>query len=203
MSKTIIIKYINDNNIDFPIYLSMDTSKSSKLYTSLCIVRNNLIENGIVDRELRYRMYFYNDLSRQIKVKEGDIIDGTIYLKIENEVDYSEPVNILYHLEKRITEFEKKFKYTKERKSFLEIKKLWLNFREENNDCFDYAEWFFVMKPTKDEIYLLNKIALDVRKWLIQKDKIISELNLVYLSTIICQEKENDYEIFSKFLYDE
>lgn len=203
MSKTIIIKYINDINVNFPIYLSIDTSKSSKMYTSLCIVRNNLIENGIVDRELRYRMHFYNDPSKQIKVKEGDVLDGIIYLKIENEIDYSEPVNILYHLEKRITEFEKKFKYTKYRKSFLELKELWFNFREENSECFDYAEWFFVMRPIKDEIKLLNKIALDVRKWFIQKDKIISELNFIYLSTIIFEENEGDYEIIGKFLYDE
>lgn len=203
MSKIVVIKYINViNNIDFPIYISIDTSKSSKMYTSLCTIRNNLIENGIVDRELRYKMHFYKDLSIQIKVKEGDILDGIIYLKIENEVDYSEPVNILYHLEKRITDFERKFKYTKERKGFLELKNLWINFREENSDCFDYSEWFFVMKPIKDEIQLLNKIALDIRKWLIQKDKIISELNLVYLSTIICEEQEQDYELFSKFLYD-
>ena len=101
MSKIVVIKYINViNNIDFPIYISIDTSKSSKMYTSLCTIRNNLIENGIVDRELRYKMHFYKDLSMQIKVKEGDILDGIIYLKIENEVDYSEPVNILYHLEK-------------------------------------------------------------------------------------------------------
>lgn len=203
MSKTIIIKYINDINVNFPIYLSIDTSKSSKMYTSLCIVRNNLIENGIVDRELRYRMHFYNDPSKQIKVKEGDVLDGIIYLKIENEIDYSEPVNILYHLEKRITEFEKKFKYTKYRKIFLELKELWFNFREENSECFDYAEWFFVMRPIKDEIKLLNKIALDVRKWFIQKDKIISELNFIYLSTIIFEENEGDYEIIGKFLYDE
>ena len=204
MSNTIVIKYINENNIDFPIYLSIDTSLSSKIYTSLCILRNNLIENRIISRELRYKIYFYKkDNINLIKVKEGDILEGIIYLKIENDIDYSEPVNILYHLEKRITEFERKFKYTKERKSFIELKELWLNFKEENSDCFDYAEWFFVMKPIKDEIQLLNRIALDVRKWLIQKDKIISELNLIYLSTITYKEDEKDYEIFSKFLYDD
>lgn len=206
MSKTIVIKYIDNNQfVNFPIYLNIDTSLSSNIYTSLCTLRNNLIENTIITRELRYKMYFYkkDEISGSlIKVKEGDILEGTIYLKIEDQIDYSEPVNILYHLEKRITEFEKKFKYTKDRKSFIELKELWLNFKEQNSDCFDYAEWFFVMKPIKQEIQLLNKIALDIRKWLVQKDKIMCELNLIYLSTILCKEEENDYEIMEKFLYD-
>lgn len=206
MSKTIVIKYMDNNrSVDFPIYLTIDTSLSSNIYTSLCTLRNNLIENRIVDKELRYKMYFYkrDEISQNLlKVKEGDILEGTIYLRIEDAIDYSEPVNILYHLEKRITEFEKKFKYTKERKSFIELKELWINFIEQNNDCFDYAEWFFFMKPIKEEIQLLNKIALDVRKWFAQKDKIISELNLIHLSTIMVTEDEKDYEIIEKFLYD-
>jgi hypothetical protein len=181
----------------------MDTEKSSLYYTSLCTVRNKLIENNIIPKDLRYKLYFYKNINDEIiKIKEGDILEGVIYLNIEETIDYSEPVNILYHLEKRITDFEKKFKYCKERKGFIELKKIWDEFKDNNNDCFDYAEWYSIMSPIKPEIFLLNKIALDIRKWLAHKDKIISELNIIYLGTIDQKENEEDYDFINKFLYD-
>jgi hypothetical protein len=204
MTKEIVIKSI-DSFLKFPIHLCIDTEKTCDLYTTLCILRNNLIENGIVRSEWRHRLCFYKKIEgKMIKIKEGDRFDGIIYMNIENEIDYSEPVNILYYLEKRIAEFERQFQdlyqmVTCDLKKFIELKKIWFKFREENNDCFDYAEWFFVMDPLK-EIKLLRKMSLDVRKWLIQKDKIISELNFLYLNSIIIKEGDNDFDIIEKYI---
>jgi len=204
MTKEIVKKSI-DSFLKFPIHLCIDTEKMCDLYTTLCTLRNNLIENGIVRSEWRHRLCFYKKIEGQmIKIKEGDRFDGIIYMKIENDIDYSETVNILYYLEKRIAEFEIEFQslqqvVTYDLKKFIELKKMWVKFREKNSDCFDYAEWFFVTDPLK-EIKLLRKMALDIRKWLIQKDKIMSELNLIYLDSIQIKEDDNDFDVIEKYI---
>ena len=58
---------IEDNILFFPVCLNIDTEKSSKIYTSLCSLRNMLIENSIISKDLRYNMHFYNDKNERIK----------------------------------------------------------------------------------------------------------------------------------------
>ncbi len=197
MSKEIVIK---TRILEFPIYMTIDTLKSSKIYTSLCTVRNKLIENNIVSKDLRYRMHFYKKIDGNLmKIKEGDILEGIIILNIEDEIDYSEPVNILFYLEKRITEFEDKFKDLYNSENYIELKNIWSIFREENSDCFDYAEWYVVMRPISG-INLLEKMAVDIRKWFIQKERVIIDIDLMLLNKIVYEEKESDYDVVNKFL---
>jgi len=191
---------IKSKFLEFPIYLYIETEESSKIYTSLCTLRNKLIENSIIDKGLRYNLYFYKKVDDNlIKIKENDILKGIIFLDIEDELDYSEPVNILFYLEKRITEFENDFKILFEDNKYTQIKKIWNKFKDKNIDCFDYAEWFTIMKPIKD-IKLLYKMSLDVKKWIIQKKKIIIDIDLKLLNSIDITENITDYDIISKFL---
>ena len=102
MSREVIIRLSNNKN-EMPIYLNIDTTKSSTIYTSLCSLRNKLIESGIGHIHTRFNMYFYKKINKElIKLKENEILDGCIYLINKQEIDYSEPVNILFNLEKRI-----------------------------------------------------------------------------------------------------
>jgi len=55
------------------------------------------------------------------------------------------------------------------------------------------------MKPIKD-IKLLYKMSLDVKKWIIQKKKIIIDIDLKLLNSIDITENITDYDIISKFL---
>jgi len=204
MSKEILIKSFDNFHI-MPIYLTIDDIyKTKNLYTTCCTLRNQLIENNIIDKSFRHYMIFYKKIKDNfIKIKEGDILDvQTIYLKINEEIDYSEPINIMYHLEERIANFEKEFSefYRKDYINYSEIKKIWKKFREENNDCIDYAEWYFVIKPNKNDIILLNKIALDIKKWVSNKEKIIYELDINYLNTISYTVKDEDFNFIEKFL---
>lgn len=211
MSKEVIIKSLKNKKesiIPFPLCLTINTEKSSKIYTTLCSLRNMLIENGIINKELRYNMYFYNE--ENLKIKESDVLSGVIYLSLDNMPDYSEPCNILYHLEKRIATFEFNFKtlyekYNEEKENkdtyYVILKKEWSEFKEINDDCFDYAEWYFIMKPIAPEIGLLSKMALDIKKWVIQKEKIIAEIDIDYLSRIEYKEKEDDYSLVENLVY--
>jgi hypothetical protein len=164
-----------------------------------------LIENNIISKDMRYNIYFYNENNESIK--ESDVLSGLIYLSIEDIPDYSEPANILYHLEKRISIFEFKFnnlyeKYKKDTETYYAIlKKEWSEFKDINDNCFDYAEWYFIMKPIIPEIGLLSKMALDVKKWVTQKEKIITEIDIDYLSKIECKEKEEEYALIEKLIY--
>lgn len=206
IDKEIVIK---TKLLDFPIYM---TVKNYQIYTNLCMVRNKLIENSIISKELRYKMYFYKKINGNlIKIKEGDILEGTIYLNIEDDLDYSEPVNILFYLQKRMIDFEYKFQelyknYEEENYNNIDnvnnikfLKDNWFKFKEVNNDCFDYAEWYIIMKPIKN-INLLYKMAIDIRKWFIHKEKIISDIDLDLLNKIEYKENENDYDFIQKFL---
>lgn len=185
---------------EFPIYVTIETEKTSKIYTSLCTLRNKLIENSIIDKRQRYNLYFYKKVENNlIKIKENDILEGIIFLNIENEIDCSEPVNILFYLEKRITEFEEEFNRLLESNRYTEVKSIWTQFRDNNIDCFDYAEWYTIMEPIKN-INILYKMALDVRKWLIQKDILIFEIDLKLLNSVNVIENSNDYDIINKFL---
>lgn len=191
---------IKSKFLEFPIYISIETEKSSKIYTSLCLLRNKLIENSIIEKEMRYKLYFYKKKENNfIKIKENDILDGIIFLNIEDELDYSEPVNILFYLEKRITEFEKEFNKLNELNDYTKLKNIWSQFRDRNSDCFDYAEWYSIMEPIKG-INLLYKMSLDVRKWIIQKERIISDIDLKLLNSITITEKNSEYDIINKFL---
>jgi hypothetical protein len=203
IDKEIVIK---TKLLDFPVYM---TVKNYQIYTNLCMVRNKLIENGIISKELRYKMYFYKKINGNlIKIKEGDILERTIYLNIEDDLDYSEPVNILFYLQKRMIDFEYKFQelyknYKQETENNIDnikiLKNMWIKFKEINNDCFDYAEWYIIIKPIKN-INLLYKMAIDIRKWLIHKEKIISDIDLEILNKTEYTENENDYDIIQKFL---
>ena len=129
MSKEILIKSFDNFHI-MPIYLTIDDIyKTKNLYTTCCTLRNQLIENNIIDKSFRHYMIFYKKIKDNfIKIKEGDILDvQTIYLKINEEIDYSEPINIMYHLEERIANFEKEFLefYRKDYINYSEIKKIW------------------------------------------------------------------------------
>ena len=191
---------IKSKFLEFPIYISIETEKSSKIYTSLCLLRNKLIENSIIEKEMRYKLYFYKKIENNfIKIKENDILNGIIFLNIEDELDYSEPVNILFYLEKRITEFEKEFNKLNELNDYTKLKNIWSQFRDRNSDCFDYAEWYSIMEPVKG-INLLYKMSLDVRKWIIQKERIISDIDLKLLNSITITEKNSEYDIINKFL---
>jgi len=191
---------IKSKFLEFPIYVSIETEKSSKIYTSLCLLRNKLIENSIIEKEMRYKLYFYKKKENNfIKIKENDILDGIIFLNIEDELDYSEPVNILFYLEKRITEFEKEFNKLNELNDYTKLKNIWSQFRDRNSDCFDYAEWYSIMEPIRG-INLLYKMSLDVRKWIIQKERIISDIDLKLLNSITITEKNSEYDIINKFL---
>jgi hypothetical protein len=191
---------IKSKFLEFPIYISIETEKSSKIYTSLCLLRNKLIENSIIEKEMRYKLYFYKKKENNfIKIKENDILDGIIFLNIEDELDYSEPVNILFYLEKRITEFEKEFNKLNELNDYTKLKNIWSQFRDRNSDCFDYAEWYSIMEPIRG-INLLYKMSLDVRKWIIQKERIISDIDLKLLNSITITEKNSEYDIINKFL---
>ena len=134
-----------------------------------------------------------------IKIKENDRLEGIIFLNIEDELDYSEPVNILLHLEKRIIEFEIEFNKLYESNRYNELKTIWTQFKDNNIDCFDYAEWYSIMEPIKG-VSLLYKMAFDVRKWLIQKEKIIADVDLKLLNSINITENSTDYDIINRFL---
>ena len=106
---------------------------------------------------------------------------------------------ILFYLEKRITEFEKEFNKLNELNDYTKLKNIWSQFRDRNSDCFDYAEWYSIMEPVKG-INLLYKMSLDVRKWIIQKERIISDIDLKLLNSITITEKNSEYDIINKFL---
>jgi len=191
---------IKSKFFEFPIYVTIETEKTSQIYTSLCTLRNKLIENSIIDKRQRYNLFFYKRVDNNlVKIKENDVLEGVIFLNIESEIDCSEPVNILFYLEKRITEFEEDFKRLYDSNNYTELKSIWTKFKEHNIDCFDYAEWYTIMEPIKN-INLLYKMALDVRKWLIQKEISISEIDLKLLNSVNTTENSTDYDIISKFL---
>jgi hypothetical protein len=210
--KEIVIKSLNTFILEMPIYLSIDLEKNRGLYTNLCSLRNQLIESNIVEKSLRHHMCFYKKIdSNYVKIKEGDELDGMIYLNIDDDIDYSEPVNIMYHLEKRITEFEREFKelYSNVLKDdkfsvncYVNIKKLWNVFKDRNSDCFDYAEWYFIIKPNGNITNILNKMALDIKKWISQKEKTMYDLDLSYLNIIQYTVNDNDFSIVEKFIND-
>jgi hypothetical protein len=212
--KQLVIKSLNTFILEMPIYLSIDTEKNKGLYINLCNLRNQLIENNIIDKSFRHRLCFYTKIhNNYVKIKEGDEIDGIIYLNIDDDIDYSEPVNILYHLEKRITYFEKDFKeiysnvFNEDNKEivisyYIMIKKLWNEFKDKNSDCFDYADWYFLVKPNGNIANILNKMALDIKKWICQKEKIMYELDLFYLNTLKYCVNDNDFSIIEKFIND-
>lgn len=198
-----------------PIYISIENIKKiSDTYMSLCILRNKLIESGFVKKENRENMFFYKKTDNNyIKIKEGDMLDGVIFLFIKEDKDYSESINILYHLEKRIAQFELEFnnlhkdlilsfnknnieKYDKYRNTV----KSWLIFKEYNNDCFDYNDWYFIMK--QNDISLLRKMSLDIKKWICQKEKIISEIDLMYLNELEYKIFDDDFTFINKYIDD-
>ncbi len=210
--KEVTIKLTNNKN-EMPIFINIDTTLSSTTYTSLCCLRNKLIESGIIHKNIRHNIYFYKKINGElIKVKENDILEGTIYISIKDEKDYSEPTNILYNLERRIAIFEPIFKESYEKayhslnidsENYIKLKNLWNNFKDTNSDCFDYNDWYFVNYISdQNVIMLLNKISIDIKKWLCQKEKAISEIDLLYLEKITTSVKVNDddYNQLSKYL---
>lgn len=210
--KEIVIKSLNTFILEMPIFLSIDLEKNRGLYMNLCGLRNQLIESSIVEKSLRHRMCFYKKIDNNyVKIKEGDDLDGIIYLNIDDEIDYSEPGNIMYHLEKRIAEFEREFKemyskvYIEDKfviNYYINIKKLWNSFKDKNSDCFDYTEWYFIVKPNGNKPNILNKMALDIKKWISHKEKIMYELDLSYLNTIQYIVSDNEFSNIEKFIND-
>jgi hypothetical protein len=204
MDKTEIIVYLNK----LPIYILLENqNKFSSTYMSLCTLRNKLIESNFVKKEFRNNMYFfYKNNNNYIKIKEGEILKGTIYLDIKEEKDFSESSNILFYLEKRITEFEPIFKTLYEDiifeytyKKYQDLIKLWNNFKEYNDESFDYNNWYFIMK--QDDISLLRKMSLDIKKWLRQKEKLVAEVDIIYLNTLEYNVKDEDFNFINNYLY--
>ena len=162
-------------------------------------------------------MYFYKKVNNTyLKIKEGEILEGTIYLYIKEEKDYSESSNILFYLEKRITEFESIFKNLYEQfikdcnsnnsekyKKYESLNKLWNDFKDYNNESFDYNEWYFIMK--QNDIYnipLLRKMSLDIKKWLCQKEKTIAEVNIMYLNDLDYKISDKDFNFINNYIYE-
>jgi hypothetical protein len=160
-------------------------------------------------------MFFYKKIdNKYLKIKEGEILEGVFYLYIKDEKDYSESSNILFHLEKRITEFEPEFKKlydefilehnksNKEEKynKYKLITNLWSNFKEYNNESFDYNDWYFIMK--QNDVLLLRKISLDIKKWLSEKEMIISHIDLLYLNDLDYKLNDNDFNFINNYLND-
>jgi hypothetical protein len=197
-----------------PIYVSIENQKKvSSTYMSLCILRNKLIESGFVNKENRDNMYFYKKIDNVLlKIKEGEILDGVIYLYIKKEKDYSESSNILFYLEKRIANFEPVFKNlydqfiinhnsNKEKyEKYENFRKIWNEFKEYNNDSFDYNDWYFIMK--QNDISLIRKMSLDIKKWLCQKEKIMAEVDIIYLNDIEYKISDNDFNFIMSYLDD-
>lgn len=199
-----------------PIYVSLENqNKFSSTYMSLCILRNKLIESSFVKKENRDNMYFYKKVNNTyLKIKEGEILEGTIYLYIKEEKDYSESSNILFYLEKRITEFEYIFKNLYEHfikdynnnnsekyKKYESLNKLWDSFKEYNNESFDYNDWYFLMKQNDiNDTTLLRKMSLDIKKWLCQKEKIMAEVNIMYLNDLDYKVSDNDFNFINNYL---
>jgi hypothetical protein len=81
---------IKSKFFEFPIYVAIETEKSSNIYTSLYTLRNRLIDNSLIDKRHRYNLYFYKKIDNNlIKIKENDRLEGIIFLNIEDELDYS------------------------------------------------------------------------------------------------------------------
>lgn len=203
MDKTEIIVYLNK----LPIYILLENqNKFSSTYMSLCTLRNKLIESNFVKKEFRDNMYFfYKKDNTYIKIKEGEILNGTIYLYIKEEKDFSESSNILFYLEKRISEFEPVFKKLYEDliaqyiyKKYQDLIKLWNDFKDYNEESFDYNNWYFIMK--QDDISLLRKMSLDIKKWLRQKEKLIAEIDIIYLNQLEYKVKEEDFNFINNYL---
>ena len=200
-----------------PIYISIENEvKFSSTYMSLCILRNKLIESNIIKRENRDNMFFYKKINNNnyLKVKEGELLDGILYLYIKEEKDYSEVSNILFHLEKRITNFEPKFKKSyedfiyehnqnnKDEKynKYKIVCNLWTTFIDYNTDSFDYNDWYFIMK--QDDIPLLRKMSLDIKKWLSKKEITMAEINLLYLNDLEYEINDTDINFVNNYLND-
>ena len=200
----------------FPIYVSIENNeKYSATYMSLCILRNKLIENGFVKKDFRDNMYFYKKINNSsIKIKEEELLEctiGPIYLYIKKEKDFSESSNILFYLEKRISEFEPVFKKlykefvfeyesnSKEKyQKYQNIINLWNDFKEYNDESFEYNNWYFIMK--QDDLSLIRKMSLDIKKWIRQKEKTMAQIDLIYLNELEYKVNEEDFNFINSYI---